>query len=156
MNEMISMYMFGKELQGEFSESLKIPKLSVVGNMLKIMGRFGLCPNTSSYGDRFILVLTCELIAKGITFTFYYHVSYCVSKILRTNVFNWQLLFSTSPLDHGAYGVRGSKCILYVRQKCANSPLIYSFPLSDTKISGIPNLLIQWSNNTVSAFVEDE
>ena len=48
------------------------------------------------------------------------------------------LLFSTSPLDHGAYGVPGLNCTLYVWQKGVNSPLMYSFPLSVTKISGIP------------------
>ena len=73
---------------------------------------------------------------------------------MKTHVFNWQLLFSTNPLDHGAYSVRGLNCTLYVRQKFANSPLIYSFPLVVTKISGIPNLTIHWSNSTLSAFVE--
>ena len=76
-----------------------------------------------------------------------------VSVILRRNVFNWWLLFSTSSLDHGAYGVSRLTCTLYVRQKCGNSALIFSFPLSVTKISAIPNLTIQLSNNTVSALV---
>ena len=80
-----------------------------------------------------MLVLTCELNAKGKIFTFCDHVSYCESKTVRRNVFNWQLLFSKSTLDHGAYGVRGLNFTLFVRQKCANSPLMYSFPLPVTK-----------------------
>ena len=80
-------------------------------------------------------------------------MSYCESKKVQRNVFNGRLLFSTIPLDHGSYGVRGLKYTLYVRQKCVNSALIYSFPLSVRKITGIPNLTIQWSNNTVSVLV---
>ena len=91
------------------------------------MGFFGFWPNTSSYGERFVLVLTCELNPKGNTFTFCDHVSYCESKTVRRNAFNWRLQFSTSPLDHGAYGVRGLNCTLSVRQICVNSPLRYSF-----------------------------
>ena len=83
----------------------------------------------------------------------YVQVSYCESRTVRRNVFNWQLQISTCPLDHGAYGVHGLNCTLYVRQKCVNSPLMYSFPLPITKISGMPNLTIQCSNNSVSAFV---
>ena len=75
-------------------------------------------------------------------FTLCDHVSYCESKIVRRNAFSWQLLFLTKPLDLGAYGVRGLNCTLYVRRKCVNSPLIYSFPLSVNKITGIPNLTI--------------
>ena len=78
----------------------------------------------------FILVLTCELNANGNTFTFCDHVSYCESKTVRRIVFNWRLLFSTSPLDHSAFGVRGLNCTLYIRQKCQNSPLLCSFSLS--------------------------
>ena len=89
--------------------------------------------------------------AQGYTFTFCDHVSYCESKTVQRNIFKWRLLFSTSPLDHGAYGVHGLTCILYVRQKCVNSPLMYLFPLFVTKVSGIRNLTIQWPNNTVSA-----
>ena len=70
-------------------------------------------------------------------------VTTCYIVSLKLFEFNWRLLFSTSPLDHGAYGVRGLNCTLYVRQKSANSPLIYSFPLSVTKILGIPNLTTQ-------------
>ena len=58
-----------------------------------------------------------------------------------------------SPIDQGAYGVRGFNCTLFVPQKGANSLLTNSFPLSVTKISGIPNVTSQWSNNTVSVFV---
>ena len=118
-----------------------------------IMGVFGFWPNKISYGQRFILALVCELNANGNTLTFCDHVSYCVPRTVQRNVFSWQLLFSTSPLDHGAYGVLGTYCTLFVRQKCANSPLRCSFPLSVTKMSGFPNLKMQWSNNTVSAFV---
>ena len=97
------------------------------------------------------MVQTCELNANGKTFTFFDHVSYCESKIAQRNVFIWRLLFSTSPLDHGAYGVRGLNYTLYVRQKCVNSPLMYACSLSVTKISGIPNLTIQRSNKTVKS-----
>ena len=70
----------GKELQGELREALQFPKLSIVEDRLNNIGRFGFCPNTISYGDKFILVLACELNAKGNTFIFFDHVSYCVSK----------------------------------------------------------------------------
>ena len=55
-----------KELQGEFDEGLQFPQLSVVEDRLNIIGFLGSwpLPNTSSYVDKFILVLTCELKAK--------------------------------------------------------------------------------------------
>ena len=141
-----------KELQGELGEGLQFPKLSEVDDRLFIIGIFGFWPNTSSYGDKIILVLTCELNAKRNVFDFCDHASYCESKTLRKNMFSWRLLFSTSPLDHVGYGVRGLNCTLYVRQKFVNSALRRSFPLSVSKISVIPQLTIQWSNITVSAF----
>ena len=98
-------------------------------------------------------IVVGELNANGKLFTLCDHVSYCESRTVRRNVFNWPLIISTIPLDHGAYGIRDLNCTLYVRQKCVNFPLMYSFPLPVTKISGIPNLTIQWSNNTVSEFV---
>ena len=99
------------------------------------------------------LKIECELNAKGNTFTFCDHASYFVSTIVQRSVLNGRLLFLTSSLDHGAYGVRALKCTLYVRQKCVNSPLIYSFPLSVTRISGIPNFAIQRSNKSLSALL---
>ena len=75
-----------------------------------------------------MFVRTCELKANENIFTFCDNLSYCESRTVRRNVFNWRLLFSTSPLDHGAYSVRGLNCTLYVQQKCANSPLKYSIP----------------------------
>ena len=153
MTEIVSVFMLGKGITGELGEGLQFLKPSVVEYRLNIMCFLGSWPKTISYGDKFILVLSCELNAKGNDFTFCDHVAYCESKTVQRNVFSWRLLYSTSPLDHGAYGVRGLNCTLYVRQKCVNSRLMYSFPLSVTKKSGIPNLTIQWSNNTVSAFV---
>ena len=60
-----------------------------------------------------------------------------VSKTVQRNVFNWQIVFSTNPFDNGAYGVCGLNCALYVRQNCAKSLLICSFPLSVTRMFGI-------------------
>ena len=109
-------------------------------------------PKTISYGERFIFVLTCEWNAKGKVFTFCDLVSYCESKTVQTKVFSCLLLFSTIPFDHGAYGVRDFNCRLNMRQKCINSPLICSVPLSVTKILGIPNLNIQRLNKALYAF----
>ena len=78
-------------------------------------------PKKSSYGERFILVLTCELNAKRNVFTFCDHVSYCESKTVQRNVFNCLLKFSTSHFDRGAYDVRGLNCTLYMQHKSANS-----------------------------------
>ena len=88
-------------------------------------------------------VITCEMNTKGKVLTFCDHVSYCESKTVRRSVSNGRLLFSTIPSGNGEYDVRGLNCTQYMRQKCANSPLMYSFPLLLTKISGIPNLTIQ-------------
>ena len=90
-----------------------------------------------------MLVLFCELNAKEKIFTFSYRVLYCETKTLQRNVFSWRLPFSTSPIDNSAYGVRGSNCTIYVQQKCVNSPLMYSFPLSVIKMSGMPKLIVQ-------------
>ena len=61
MTEMASLYL-GKELQGDLGEELQFLKLSVVEDRLNTLG---LCfTNTSSFGDKFILVPTYELNAK--------------------------------------------------------------------------------------------
>ena len=93
---------FGKELQGELGKGLHFPKLYVVKDRLKMIGFLSFWPNTSSYGECFVLVTICENIGKGNIFTICDHVSYCESQTVRRNVFIWQLVFSISPLDHGA------------------------------------------------------
>ena len=106
-------------------------------------------PKTSSSDENFLFVLICEFNANGNVFSFRDQVSYCDSKTVHENVFNFLLLASTNPFEHGAYGVRGVNCTLYTRQKCINSQLIYSFSLYVAKMPGIPNLSIQWSNNFI-------
>ena len=86
-------------------------------------------PQTRSYGERYVFVLTCELIPKGKVFTFCDHLTYCEYQTVRRKVFSCLLLLSTSRFDHGAYGVRGLNYTLFMRQNGANLPLIYSFPL---------------------------
>ena len=70
---------------------------------------------------------------------------------MRRNVLSCLLLFSASPFDEFAYGVRGLICTLYNLQKCVDSQLMFSFPIAVAKISAIPNLTIEWSNNTFNA-----
>ena len=62
---------FKNDSYGEFWVGLPFTKLSVVQDRFKIIGFLGLIPKTSSYGDRFIFHLTCELNAKGKVFTFF-------------------------------------------------------------------------------------
>ena len=124
VTEVISMGMFQKRMTGGFCEGLRFPKLSVVEDRLNIIGFLGFMPKTSSDGKRFIVVLICEFNAKGKVFTFFDHLSYFESRTLRENVFNCQF-FSANPFDQGAYCVLVLKCTLYIRQKCANSQLMY-------------------------------
>ena len=143
--------LFCKLWHGESFEGLQLPKISVVVDRLNIFGFLCFMPKTSSYSERFKFVLTCERNANGNVLTFCDYGSYCESKTVHSKTFSCLLIFSTNPFDHGAYGVRGLNCTLYVRQKYANSHLTYSYKFSVTIISGIPNLTIQWSNNVFSA-----
>ena len=79
-------------------------------------------------------------------------MTYCETKTVRRNVFNCLSQFPTRPFGRFKFGASGLICALYMRQKCTISPLIYSFQFSITKTSGIPNLTIQWSNNTFNVF----
>ena len=82
MTEIVSVCV-GQKIKGEFGEGLHFLKLCVVEDRLNIIGFIGFGPNTSSFGDKFILVLTCELNVKENTLTFCDHVSYCVSKTVQ-------------------------------------------------------------------------
>ena len=84
-----------------------------------------------------------ELNANGNFLTFCDHVSYGDSKTVRRKAFSCLLQFFSNPFDHGAYVVCVQNYTLYVRQNGANLALMYSFPLSVTKILAIPNLTIQ-------------
>ena len=97
-----------------------------------------------------MFVLTSDLNAIGKIFSFLttHHIA-CLR--LRRNVFCCLLLFSINQFDQGAYGVRGLNCTLSTRQKYVNLPLMYLFPLSITKISGILNLTIQRSSKMFNA-----
>ena len=73
---------------------------------------------------------------------------------MQRSVFSCFFLFFTRPFDYVADVVRGFNCTLKTQQNCVKSLSIYSFPLSVTKISGSPILIIQVSNSTFSAFIE--
>ena len=140
----------GKKLQGEFSEGSQFPKLSVVGYRLNIMGRFSFFPNISSCGD---IASSCELNAKGNTFTFCDDVSCGASKAVRRNVLNCRLYFVQVHLTmvrmafmvwivHYMYG----KSLRILRQY-----IHFRYRLLKCLVFQI--FKIQWPNNTVSAFV---
>ena len=118
---------FGREWNGEFCEALQCPKLYVVEERLNNIGFFGFMPKTVSYGEIFILDLSCELYAEGKVLTFCDLLSHCASKTMQRNVFNCLPSFYTSTFDNGSCGVRGLYCMFCMRQKYLSSPLKYFF-----------------------------